>query len=76
MHPIFVTIDRFLNDLQPKHILRQTDRQTNFKLSGGNTFNNGTNGKKGFFEKKILKIGAFVQKLSMNKYLISTNFCW
>ena len=43
-NPIFVKIDRFLHDLQPKQILRQTDRQTNFKLSNNNTFNNGTTG--------------------------------
>ena len=47
----------------------KTDRKTNFKLSDGNTFNNGTTGKgRSILQKRSMKIGAFIQKLSMNKH--------
>ena len=66
-----MTIDQFLQNLQHKQILRQTDKQTlDCRIATLLTMappekedlsNNNNN-------KRIIKIGAFVQKLSMNKH--------
>ena len=58
-----MTIDQFLHDLQPKQILRQT---LNFRMATLLTMVPPE--KKNLSSKKNMKVGAFVQKLSMNKH--------
>ena len=59
----FVTIAELLHIFLLKQIFRHTDRQTNFKLSYGNTINISINMKiRPFQLQKNMEIGALIQK--------------
>ena len=56
-------MDELLFDFPPPQINVQTDRQTNFKLSYGNTINISINMKiRPFQLQKNMEIGALIQK--------------